>query len=266
MKTLQDLASVLNVTESVLKQLAETAPLKYQESKIKKKTGGFRVIEAPHPELKRVQRKLLDSVLHPLDCHPILFGGPNSSTRKAAIPHRHQPLVMALDIKTFFPSVTAKQVSHALLRLGFSSEVSIVITRLVTRNRRLPQGAPTSPAMARLALHPLCEEIQKLLRKIHHETRVSVYVDDLTISGPAGLIRLRGTIVKMFKRHGFVINPEKIRSMKQNVPQEVLGISVNGNLKPGTEFSAKLAAARKQLPADDLSLKGMEAYARSVIG
>jgi hypothetical protein len=68
----------------------------------------------------------------------------------------------------------------------------------------------------------------------------------------------------LFKRYGFTINVDKMRVMKRDTEQVVLGIQVNHRLKPGSEFRLKLAEARKNRAPDDSSLRGMEAYAKSV--
>src|SRR6266702_3887256 len=98
MNTLRELALRLTICESVLQSVAHAAPRSYRTRKEKKLNGGFRLIEAPNPQLKAVQRKLLHKIVCALPCHPMLYGGPNSSTRKAALIHRGQPLVMTLDI------------------------------------------------------------------------------------------------------------------------------------------------------------------------
>src|SRR2546428_505995 len=149
MQNLLELASCLGVAEADLLDLANKAPRSYRGWWQRKKDGGFRPVREPSPDLKRLQWKLLDFITR-IPYHPILYGGPNTSARMAALPHRGQPVVVALDIKDFFPSVKAKEVREEFLRLGYSPSVAAAITRLVTYKNRLPQGAPTSPAVARL--------------------------------------------------------------------------------------------------------------------
>src|ERR1051326_7462954 len=141
------LASCLGVTDSFLRQIMAAAEQSYRRYKQKKRNGGHRLIEEPFPDLKLVQRRLLDSVLNHIPAHRILHGAPRTSTRTASLPHLGQPMVIKLDIQDFFPSVTANQVSHAFMGLGFPAEVSAVINRLVTSRNRLPQGALPSPAV-----------------------------------------------------------------------------------------------------------------------
>ena len=130
-----------------------------------------RLIEAPKPRLRSLQRKVLDELLGPIPVHPAAHGFvPGRSPHTFAAPHAGQHMVIRLDVMSFFASVTAARVYGLLRAAGFPEPVAHVLTGLRTTrtppdvlrraparvpNRdlrlallhgpHLPQGAPTSP-------------------------------------------------------------------------------------------------------------------------
>jgi retron-type reverse transcriptase len=176
-----ELANVLGLTEAKLQVLAVSAPKLYRTKHEPKKDGSFRIIHAPFKHLKEVQKKILTSILNQIPIHRLLHGGPNTSTKSAARVHVKQPVVITLDIQDFFPSVRAETVRGAFEANGFNREVASLLTRLVTHKKRLPQGAPTSSAIARIVLFNVCKELEALLETISPHAQATIYVDDVTI-------------------------------------------------------------------------------------
>ena len=148
---------------------------------------------------------------------------------------------------------------------SFDNESSALLTRLVTRKSRLPQGAPTSSAIARIVLFDLCDELQTLLKTVSAYSRATIYVDDVTISGPVGLQRSVPTVVSMFRRYGYRLNQAKKKVMPSLEEQAVLGLRVNRRLEPCSEFEKTLEAERATKHPRDPKLKGLESYRRFVI-
>jgi RNA-directed DNA polymerase len=259
-----ELAKVLGLAENDLSVLANAAPSLYHTKREPKKRGGFRIINPPFKHLKDVQKKILHAILNQIPTHQMLHSGPKTSTKSAAKEHVKQPVVIALDIQDFFPSVQTKTVCRALEASGFSNEVASLLARLTTHRGRLPQGAPTSPAIARIVLCDVCEEFGTLLNSVSPHARATIYVDDITISGPLGLERLIPTIISIFKRHGYSVNPSKIKSMTQSEEQIVLGLRVNRRLEPSSEFETKFKLERQKRHPKDPKLKGLESYERYI--
>lgn len=258
------LASFLELSLKELEDLAQKAPKLYRCRKEPKKNGGFRTIEAPHGNLKSVQKKLLAKVITRLPVDPMLFGGKGSSVPLALRQHVGKPMVVTLDIKNFFPSVSSHQVHCALRDRGASKIVADLICRLTTRKHRLPQGAPTSPALARLALSPVTRRIKEALDSIDSTVDCSIYVDDVTLSGPTGIKRLKGTIINIIERHGFKVHPDKIKIMPATTDQESLGCLLNTKLEPNLDFQNRLKELRKIEPPSSKRLRGMEVWQKSL--
>jgi len=260
--TIEQLAERLGLSARSLRELASKAPGQYSERPMPKKNGGHRMIEEPCPSLKALQQELLKVLLHYLPVHPALFGGPRTSIKLAVAEHVHRPLVVTLDIKDFFPSVKSQQIRKSFLRFGSSHDLAGLLTRLVSHSQHLPQGAPTSPCIGRLVLHRFATELTNLLKGVHAKCAVSIYVDDITISGPEGIQKLIPVIYKMLERHGFQAKKEKTQVMAHDDEQVSLNIRLNRRIEARTEYLKEIDELARRLPPTNLSLKGKKAYVK----
>jgi len=93
----------------------------------------------------------------------------------------------------------------------------------------LPQGAPTSPALANLCAFSLDLRLEGLAWRFG--ARYSRYADDIVFSGPQGLARerraLHGWVQAIARAEGFELHPRKTREMPQHCRQQVTGVVVN---------------------------------------
>jgi RNA-directed DNA polymerase len=170
-----------------------------------------------------------------------------------------------MDLANFFPSVKGWMVRNTMVEKGVPLEVAKIVTRLVTKDRRLPQGAPTSPVIARIVVSRTLDRIQGLLETISPYCRATLYVDDLAISGPEGLQRCIPSIKRIFRESGLEVHKLKTHVRRQSEEQEVLGIQVNQGLRPSREFLERLAIERSSVPRNNARLKGMEEWRRNIL-
>ncbi len=223
----------------------------YHRFTIPKKTGGERVISAPHRRLKAAQHWVLANVLSPITLTEQAHGFvPGRSTVSNALPHLGAAIVINVDLEQFFPTVTYRRVKGMFRKLGYSEEVATVLGLLcsepdiaeaeldgtryfVARGpRRLPQGAPTSPAITNVLCRRLDRRIGGWAKK--HGYTYTRYADDLTISAkdkaaPVG--SMLQFLRKITTEEGFAIHPDKVRVVRRGRRQEVTGVVVNA--KPG---------------------------------
>ena len=219
-----------------------------------------RVIESPKARLKEIQRWLLHEILDHVPPHDAAHGFTRGrSVISHARLHTHQETVLRLDLKDFFASIAAARVYGIFVTMGYAPSVAHVLTGLSTNTvaqavwsriprtaeRRLvqprfwlgrqlatphlPQGAPTSPALANLAAFRLDRRLTGLARA--SGLRYSRYADDLTFSG-AGALRRRAehfqeVAAKIAREEGFVINREKSALRTAGSRQSVCGVVVN---------------------------------------
>jgi len=97
------------------------------------------------------------------------------------------------------------------------------------RDPHLPQGAPTSPALANLCAFRLDLRLDGLARTLG--ARYTRYADDLVLSGPrhlgAARERVAAWVGRIALEEGFAVQHRKTRCMTAGRRQSVCGIVVN---------------------------------------
>lgn len=267
---------------------ADDMPLNhYFPCLLAKPKGGHRLIEAPKPALKALQRRILTGILNHVPPHTAAHGFTQGrSCITAAAIHASEEMVLRFDIQDFFPRVPAPRI-HALFRcLGYPHAVARALTGLVTTtthpnflarvapemrqflaHAHLPQGAPTSPALANLAAFNLDRRLSGLARRLG--ASYTRYADDLAFSGDTEIARpLRSAVPKTLVAEGFAVNPAKTRSMPQSGRQSLTGLTVNAHVNlPRREYD-RIKAAIHQIkdvtdPAKIARLEGRIQWAET---
>lgn len=247
----------------------------YQQFLIAKKTGGTRRISAPMPRLKRLQYWVLDNILEKPELHDAAHGFVRErSIVTNAKPHVSQDVVINMDLQDFFPSIDYKRIKGLFCKLGYAEKIATVLAMLCSEpetdiidmdgetfyvangERRLPQGAPTSPAISNL----LCRRLDKRIAGIANKLgfKYTRYADDLSFSCSQetahNIQKLFWRLEQIIADEGFVIHPDKTRIMRSNSRQEVTGVVVNEKLsidrKTLKRFRALLFQIEKDGPID----------------
>jgi RNA-directed DNA polymerase len=234
-------------------------PLRHYRWHVVPRPHGVRLLAAPKPRLKEAQRRLLRHVLARVPVHDAAHGCvAGRSVRTAVAPHAGSPVVLRMDLEAFFASIGAERVRGLLLGpAGLPEPVAHVLTSLATtvvpaqvwrqvplptgveareRHRRLgrqlavphlPQGAPTSPALANLVSFRLDRRLAGLAASCG--ARYTRYVDDLTFSGGTaiGRDRFADLVTRVVTDEGFRVNAAKTASTSAARRQSVLGAVVN---------------------------------------
>lgn len=246
----KDVAARLGIKLSALRWLTYhrrgATVVHYHRFRIAKKTGGVRCISAPKAALAHAQRWIFDNILKPLQVEPCAHGFiARRSIVTNAAPHTGKAVVVNLDLKDFFPTITFRRVKGLFQRLGYSEHVATVLALLCTEPPRvaaevdgkvyhvalgariLPQGACTSPAITNALCRRFDRRLQGLAQK--HGFTYTRYADDLTFSGdkPRAVGRLLRSIRAILELEGFAEHPSKTRVMRQARRQEVTGLTVN---------------------------------------
>lgn len=209
----------------------------------------WRHIDNPADPLRPIQDSIYNSLLRPIaDTMPsYLTGGmPKRSIKDNAYPHLGRPVVLGLDIENCFPSISNRVIFKVWRnQLGCSDEVARILTQLTTFQRRLPQGAPTSPFLCNLALSSLAEDISKYANKAN--LVFTIYVDDITLSGENVAVRSSiKDLIPIVERHGLRLSKEKFEKaiMDSNEIQKTTGVLINNKM---TLPKKKLLEIRKEI-------------------
>ena len=228
-----------------------------------------RLLEIPGLRLRSIQRKVLHGLLAPIPLHNAAHGFvPGRSASSGAALHTGADVVISMDLLSFFANVTVGKVFGALRQSGYPEAVAHSLTGLCThvvpprvvssmppggspaerfaltqalRLPHLPQGAPTSPALANLALRRLDSRLQGWAEAAG--ANYTRYADDLGFSGGPALARRTDSFRRGAERivadEGHALNDRNTRVRPRSTRQQVTGIVVNQHLNaPRREFDA----------------------------
>ena len=198
----------------------------YRYYQISKKNCGKRNIAEPLPNLKEIQRWILDNILYRFEVSPYAKAYiRNKSIKDNVRFHRRQKKVLSLDIKDFYEHLTDWMVYQLFIEVGYSESVAMILTNLCCLEGSLPQGAPTSAALSNILMKDFDYKIGSFCRK--HKIRFTRYADDMTFSGDFDESQVISFVKKNLKDLKLTINDTKTRVRKQGQQQEVTGIVVN---------------------------------------
>ncbi len=223
--SINKLASFLFSSVDGLNALADTTT-RYRCWDEQKKNGGFRHIEAPDENLKKVQRRIAD-LLQRIQPPPYLMAPvkKRSYVDNAAM-HRGAKAFCLLDIEDFFPSCADKKVFWFFnSRLKCARHVAALLTNLATSQGHLPQGSPCSPILAYLSYTDMWDEVAKIAKDSN--CSLSIYADDITISGSIVLSKDVWKIKKTLFRHGHQYSRKKERHII-NKAADITGVIISG--------------------------------------
>jgi hypothetical protein len=217
----------------------------------KPKSGCFRLIESPKVLLKFAQQQLLRKILRAIPPHEAARGfWSGCSVRDFVEPHTGKEILVRFDLEDFFPSISAARILQIFMTAGYPETVARALTRLTTHatppsvleekpltwpeRRRLatphlPQGTPTSPALANLSAFRLDCRLAGLAKAAGADyTR---YADDLLFSGSEDFARqarrFEMTVGAILIEEGFRPNHHKTRVLRQGQKQHAAGLVLN---------------------------------------
>jgi RNA-directed DNA polymerase len=267
--SLRHLAYIADGDYGLLRKIISRELDPYKVFAIRKRSGRvagkktFRIICVPSTDLMKTQRFINSHILahgspHPASaayCH-------GSSIRKAADPHCLCQWLIKLDIQNFFESVSELAVYRVFRGLGYQPLVCFEMARLCTRlgsfthfrgrprwfsNSRkysvirpyqcdrmghLPQGAPTSPMLANLALNGFDAKVAAIAKR--HDLVYTRYADDLSFSsadrsfGRHRVGKLISDVYATMRKVGLSPNTSKAHISPPGARKILLGLLVDG--------------------------------------
>ncbi len=229
----------------------------YHYRALAKRFGQIRLIEAPKQRLKEIQRCVLAGILDQVPPHAAAHGFRRGRSIKTfATSHTGKQAVLRIDLHDFFPSISVARIQALFRTLGYPERVADLLAGLCTNSTpmdvwesdsiqatplqmrqlgwmysrpHLPQGAPTSPALANLCAYRLDCRLSSLAGSAG--AIYTRYADDLAFSGDRDFDR----VVRRFHLHvcaivmeeGFAAHHRKTRIMGHGARQQLAGIVVN---------------------------------------
>jgi RNA-directed DNA polymerase len=262
-----DLAKWLGLDPGELRWFADLKALGYRRSGeqlrhyhyriLAKRFGSVRLIEAPKPRLKDLQRQILLWILDKIPPHPAVHGFVKGRSIKTFVaPHVGQRVVLRMDLRDFFPTFGGVRIQNLFRTLGYPEAVADLLggicTNAAPRNiwdeiaadlgpvdvgeaRRLyarphlPQGAPTSPALANISFYRLDCRLNALADSAG--ASYTRYADDLAFSGgeefEKSVDHFGLHVAQILLEERFRVHHRKTRVMRQGVRQHLAGLVTN---------------------------------------
>lgn len=244
------LCYLLGITLEELKDLLEKVDFYYYcKEEIKKDKLGkplldkfgnpkVRVLFPSKGKLKKVQnvirRKILDFIPLP---STIMGGVKGKDNIQNARFHQGNKFKFVVDLKDFFSSISDKIVLKALVRSGFYPPIAKILASLTTYTYRVPQGAPTSTAIANLVFLLTDKAIIDFCQ--HKNIKYSRFVDDLTFSSKIDFKEDTSTLIGIIEGANFKINQKK--TFYTSGEAMITGILVgNNSLDVSDDFKNKM--------------------------
>jgi RNA-directed DNA polymerase len=265
--SLSDLAQLLNFKPAAVAYLVyKRAPsAKYTTFSIPKSGGGTRTIDAPIPQLKRLQQNLAELLRDCWDEIQLKAGRKDQiahgfqrgrSIISNARKHRNRRYVLNVDLKDFFPSLHFGRVRgyfHKDQSFALDLKIATLIAQIACHNKALPQGSPCSPVISNLIGHIL--DIQLVALATKHCCTYSRYADDLTFStneavfpkaiaevGGSHIAKAGKALMKVVTHNDFEINPLKTRLQYHDSRQVVTGLIVNRRVNVAYDYRHRVRA------------------------
>lgn len=313
-RTLKRLADASDSNYLFLRQIAERSLNPYQMLLLRKhpSSSKYRKIHAPNDELMEFQRWLLKTVLTELQIHPISYAyRQNRSIVDCANQHLGAKWMFKMDLRDFFGSVKEDRIYRIFQHLGFPELLSYELSRLTTYSQEfvprtepqelpaypsgvykpsqspayLPQGAPTSGALANAAAANLDIALAKFAQSSN--LTVTRYSDDIIFSSRDPFSRRRAVHLlrqagRIIESRSFTVHTQKSKIIPPGARKIVLGLLIADErlrLLPefcrrlethirGTELFGAAAHAKHRNFASPMSMinhiDGCIAFARSV--
>lgn len=274
LSTAAELANAIGITTSDLAWLTYHRGVSsidhYHRFTIPKRGGGTRNVSSPKTRMRQAQAWVLHEVLSKIEIHQAAMAfRPGRSIVDNARPHVGKAVVVRVDFKDFFPSITFRRVKGLFVSFGYNEGVATLLALLVTEapratvsfdgershvavgERRLPQGACTSPALTNI----ICRRLDRRLNGLadHLGFTYGRYADDMIFShnltdAPVGA--LLNAIRKIVPDENFELNESKTVVMRRQGRQVVTGILVNNDLRVSRNDIRRFRAVLHQCEAD----------------
>ena len=227
-----------------------------------KRSGSIRLIEAPKMRLKKLQRQILAGILAGILQHSAAQGFLRGRSIKTFVaPHVGQRVVLRMDLQNFFPSIAGSRIQVLFRTMGYPETVADLLGGICTNatppdiwkdavwkeaaldipaaqlwearalysRPHLPQGAPTSPALANLCAYRVDCRLAGLAKSAG--AQYTRYADDLAFSGGEAfercVERFRTHVAAILREEGFSVHHRKTRIMRQGVRQHLAGLVAN---------------------------------------
>jgi RNA-directed DNA polymerase len=258
-----------------LREIAEKASSLYDPFELNPSSRWFqrkgldkkpRPIDRPTGELLFLQKRINAELLKPILMPEHIFGAVSRrSIFGNAECHHGAKLIVTLDVRRCFPSITPRHIYRVWSStLGCSPEVSSVLTALTTFKRRLPQGAPTSPALANLLIWSIDGPVRNKCDSLG--VTYSTWIDDLAFSGAEARELIQFTI-ELFRVEGLKFSHRKTTIMGPKEVKLLTGTRFGGTtIRVPAKYCSQVRAGIGNIKIGNVESHEFDAYSEQLLG
>jgi hypothetical protein len=190
-------------------------------------------IYIPTHECKVKSYKFIETIKSKWNPPPYFFHFQKGGHISALDAHSSCKYFIKLDIKNFFGNISRARIASRLKLIGINQKKAFEIAKWSTvseiagQNKILPFGFVQSQILASLVFDK--SSIGKYLRQLNDNMIVSVYVDDIMVSGSDATILtiVYNKLVEEMIKSNFVINIEKSHAPKEYT--RIFNIDIQSN-------------------------------------
>lgn len=212
----------------------------------------IREIVTPSKEYKELQRELNLYIKDLFPIHPKAYAWlPNKNRFDCALQHYGKKVVVELDIKDFFPSITDEMLYRLFLENNIIDVKSVpleVIVKFITlpqdasingsKKRYLPQGFATSPTLANAIRYKLDCFVEDVANT--HNLTFTSYGDNIFLSGEYVPHDVIEAVIREAASFGFQIPNNKVKIMPYYKRQQILGFTVNKKVNIPKDYAKRV--------------------------
>lgn len=184
-----------------------------------------REIQAPHGWLKQVHERIAQ-LLARIELPDYVYSQKGRSYADNARAHRGDTPLIKTDISSFYPSITRQMVFRMFVD-DFECAVDVahcLADICCYKQTHLPTGSALSGRVAFFAKRHMFNEIADISQAAG--CKMTVYVDDVTISGVVATKTLLGVVRQIIRRHGLHTKGKKSKTYANGAAKMVTGAVV----------------------------------------
>lgn len=234
------LSDFLKIRPNKLFYILRNIDQQYKKIIIKKRNGKDRILYSPSFNLSSCQRLIRRLILEkmPVSRYAKAYVK-GTSLYDNALPHVNKKYILKLDITNFFGSIDLWQVYVSAFNTRyFPKQIGCILATLCCKNRTLPQGASSSPALSNIVMRNFDNNIGKWCER--NDIVYTRYCDDMTFSSDKPLYSVYRKAKAMLNEMGFEINETKTHFVTNANRQSVTGLTVNEKVAVSSDYKRKL--------------------------
>jgi retron-type reverse transcriptase len=239
----KDIYDLLDIDKKTAQAISNNIENHYHSYPIKKASGKLRWIDAPQEPLKSIQKKILDRIIYQFRTHESAVGFVKRlNVKHGAERHLGNKVLLCVDINNFFGSLSLYQVYAAYgymlsnlaakrVNFNYKTEDVELLVKLTTYKSHVPQGAPTSPALANIICRRMDRELQAIADK--NDLTYTRYADDIAFSHlnkNYKITKIMKQVRNILKYYGLTLNKNKTRVLRPHRRMSVTGVVINEKL------------------------------------